>query len=214
MRSSGAAQELGRRRRRADEMMDRGEATAAVARILGVCRTSPYRWRAMARSSPDGLAACPHPVPMRRPTDNQLKRLEDLMMKEGARAHGWRIRPWAATRVAEPIGRRLAIRSHPEHVRKILKRRLRRAGQEPRRKARERDEVAVAHRKCQAPPGIIRESRRREAYLGLIDESGSISRRRSAARCRSASPEKQAPGRRVPLPPGRRVGTNVRRPGP
>ena len=35
------------------------------------------------------------------------------------------------------------IRFHPEHVRKLLKRRLKWISQKPRRKAKERDEVAI-----------------------------------------------------------------------
>ena len=37
------------------------------------------------------------------------------------------------------------MRFHPEHVRKVLKRRLRWTSQKPQRRARERDEVAIDH---------------------------------------------------------------------
>jgi transposase len=48
-------------------------------------------------------------------------------------------------RVAELIGRHFQVRFHPEHVRKILKRRLRWTSQMPRRRAKERDEAAIDH---------------------------------------------------------------------
>ena len=144
MRPTGTAQELERRRRRAVELMQQGESPTVVARILGVCRTSLYRWRAMARASPDGLAATPHPGPTPRLTADQMGQLEGLL-KEGAKAHGWRTQLWTAARVAELIERHLAIHFHPEHVRKILKRRLKWTSQKPQRKARERDEIAIAH---------------------------------------------------------------------
>jgi transposase len=144
MRPIGTAQELERRRRRAVEMMDQGESPTVVARILGVCRSSLYRWRAMARTSPDGLAATPHPGPTPRLTADQMGQLEGLL-KEGAKAHGWRTQLWTAGRVAELIERRFFVRFHPEHVRKILKRRLKWTSQKPQRKARERDEIAIAH---------------------------------------------------------------------
>jgi transposase len=123
--------------------MDEGESPTVIARILGVGRTSLYRWRAMARSSPDGLAATPHPGPRPRLSADQVARLEGLL-EEGAKAHGWKTRLWTAQRVADLIQRRFAIRFHPEHARKILKRRLKWTSQVPQRRARERDEAAIA----------------------------------------------------------------------
>ena len=144
MRPIGTAQELERRRRRAVELMERGESPTIVARILGVCRTSLYRWKAMAHASPAGLAAKPHPGPTPRLTSDQLRAPEGLL-KEGAKAHGWRTQLWTADRVADLIERRFSVHLHPEHVRKVLKRRLKWTSQEPQRKAKERDEIAIAH---------------------------------------------------------------------
>ncbi len=67
------------------------------------------------------------------------------MLLEGAKAHGWRTELWTARRAAELIERHFHVRFHPEHVRKILKRRLRWSSQKPRRRARERDEAAIVH---------------------------------------------------------------------
>jgi transposase len=124
--------------------MEQGESPTVVARILGVRRTSLYRWRAMAHASPDGLAAKPHPGPTPRLTSDQLRDLEGLL-KEGAKAHGWKTQLWTAGRVADLIERRFSVHFHPEHVRKILKRRLKWTSQKPQRKAKERDEIAIAH---------------------------------------------------------------------
>jgi transposase len=144
MRPIGTAHELERRRRRAVEMMDRGESPTVIARILGVGRTSLYRWRTLARRSSDGLASKPHPGPTPRLSAAQLGQLEGLL-KEGAKAHGWKTQLWTASRVADLIGGHFAVRFHPEHVRKILKRRLRWTSQKPQRKAKERDEAAIAN---------------------------------------------------------------------
>jgi transposase len=122
-RPLGAAAELERRRRRAVELMDQGESPTTIARILGVARGSLYRWRQAARARPDGLAAKPHPGPQPRLSDAQLARLEALL-RQGATAHGWVNHLWTAKRVAELIRRHWGIAFHPEHVRKILKRRL------------------------------------------------------------------------------------------
>ncbi len=60
MRPIGTVAELERRRTRAVAMIKEGESPTTVARILGVGRTSLYRWKKMAKASPDGLAAKAH----------------------------------------------------------------------------------------------------------------------------------------------------------
>jgi transposase len=143
MRPIGTPQELERRRRRAVELVKQGESPDDVARFLGCGRSSVYTWLKLDRIDPARLAAKPHPGPTPRLTPDQLKELEGLL-KEGAKAHGWKTQLWTADRVAELIQRRFALRFHPEHVRKILKRRLRWTSQKPQRKAKERDEDAIA----------------------------------------------------------------------
>ena len=54
-----------------------------------------------------------------------------------------RLKPYE--KFAELIERHFGERFHPEHVRKILKRRMRWTSQKPQRRARERDEAAIAH---------------------------------------------------------------------
>jgi transposase len=122
-RPIGTPAELERRRRRAVELMDEGESPRTIAYILGAARPSLYRWRPAARSDPNGLAAKPHPGPTPRLSDAQLQELEDLLL-DGATAHGWPNELWTANRVAEVIRRHFGISFHPEHVRKMLKRRL------------------------------------------------------------------------------------------
>ena len=46
---------------------------------------------------------------------------------------------------AEEIERHFKVHFHPEHVRKILKRRLKWTSQKPQKKAKERDEAAIDH---------------------------------------------------------------------
>ena len=122
-RPIGTPAELERRRRRAVELMDQGESPTDIARILGVARPSLYRWRHAARSGPNGLAAKPHPGPTPQLSDDQLAQLEDLLL-DGATAHGWPNELWTAKRVTAVIRRHFRLDFHPEHVRKILKRRL------------------------------------------------------------------------------------------
>jgi transposase len=124
--------------------MQRGESPTVIARILGVCRTSLYRWLGMAKDSPDGLSAKPHPGPEPRLTDEQIGQLEGLLL-EGPKAHGWHNDLWTARRVAEVIRRRFGLGLHVEHVRKIIRRRLNWSSQRPQRKARQRNDEAIAH---------------------------------------------------------------------
>ncbi|AMV37301.1 hypothetical protein VT85_07700 [Planctomyces sp. SH-PL62] len=124
--------------------MRRGESPTVVARILGVGRTSLYRWLALAGKSPEALAARPHPGPRARLSDEQVGELERLLL-EGARSHGWPNDLWSAARVAELVRRRFGVEYHVEHVRKILRRRLRWSSQRPQKKARQRDQERIDH---------------------------------------------------------------------
>ncbi len=70
--------------------------------------------------------------------------MEGLLLP-AAKAHGWRTELGTASRVAELILRHIGIRFHPEHARRILKRRLNWSSQKPQHKAKERHEAAIAH---------------------------------------------------------------------
>jgi transposase len=144
MRPVGTAQELQRRRLRAVELVQEGESPDDVAHFLGCGRSSVYTWVQLARQAPEKLAARPHAGPKPRLSTEQLRELETLL-RQGARAHGWRTELWTARRAAELIERHFQVRFHPEHVRKMLKRRLKWSSQKPQRRAKERDDVAIGH---------------------------------------------------------------------
>jgi transposase len=129
---------------RAVEPVAQGESPDDVAHFLGCGRSSVYTWVKQAEESIEKLAARPHAGPKPRLDAARLKQLEDEL-KKGAKAHGWKTELWTAARVAELIERHLKVTFHPEHVRKILKHRLRWASQKPERRARERDEEAIRH---------------------------------------------------------------------
>ena len=147
-----------------------GESRKTVATVLGVHYKTVARWVRQART-PGGLVAKPHPGPTPGLTDADLRRLAGLLAR-GAKAHGWHNELWTAARVARLIDRHFRIRYHPEHVRKVLKRRLGWTSQKPRRKARERDDKEVARWVGDEFPRIVREAWQRSAYLAFLDESG------------------------------------------
>jgi transposase len=147
-----------------------GQPRATVARVLGVHPKTVARWVRAARQ-PGGLDARPQPGPTPGLTDADLRRLAGLLAK-GAKAHGWHNELWTAARVTRLIERHFRIRYHPEHVRKVLRRRLGWTSQKPRRQARERDDKEVARWVGDEFPRVVREAFRRRAYLVFLDESG------------------------------------------
>jgi transposase len=125
------------------ELVKQGESPEDVARFLGCGWSSVYTCLKLDRTDPARLAARPGPGPAPRLTADQSNELLGLL-REGAEAHGWKTQFWTADRVTDLIERRISVRFHPEHVREILKRRLKWTGQKPKRKAKECDEVAIA----------------------------------------------------------------------
>jgi len=170
MRPEGTAAELERRRRRAVALLEQGEPPAVVAPILGVRATSLHRWLRMARQA-DGLAAKPPSAAKRRLSDAQLGELEQLL-GQGAPAHGFPNELWTAARVAQLIGRPFGIKYHPEHVGKLLKRRLNWSSHKPQRRARQRNDKEVERWQADEFPRILRQAFRRGAHIAFLDESG------------------------------------------
>src|ERR1700727_1464550 len=117
-RPFGSATELERRRRQAVAAVQEGESPEAVARIMGVNRSSMYRWLRCAQVA-DGLAAKPHPGPAPRLSPEQQQRLERLLL-EGAKAHGWLNELWTCARVRVLIQRHFGGAFHHDHVGRLL----------------------------------------------------------------------------------------------
>jgi transposase len=152
------------------QLLEQGEAPAAVARILGVRPSSLHRWRRMA-GQPQGLTAKPVTGAKRRLTDPQLGELERLL-RQGATAHGFPNELWTAARVAQLIRRYFGVKYHAEHVRKLLRRRLGWTSHKPQLRARQRNDKEVERWKADEFPRILREAWRRGAHVGFLDESG------------------------------------------
>lgn len=170
MRPRGSAAALEWRRSRAVQLVDGGERPSVVARILGVTSPSLHRWRRLARQ-PQGLAAKPALGPKPRLTEQQLSALE-VALRQGAVAYGWCNHLWTAKRVAVLIRRRFGVQYHPEHVRKVLKRRLHWTSQKPQKHARECNDKEVERWLADDWPRIIRQAFQRHAHIALLDESG------------------------------------------
>jgi transposase len=169
-RPLGTAAELERRRRRAVELLDRGESASVIARILGVHETSVHRWRRLAHQGP-GLAAKPLLGPKPKLSTEQWAQLKDLLL-QGATTHGWPNDLWTADRVTRLIQRHFGVTYHPEHVRAVLKTRLGFSSQKPQTRAREQNDKEVARWTDDDFQRIVRQAFVRQAHLAFLDEAG------------------------------------------
>ena len=158
------------RRRQAIQAVQAGDSVKDVARINGVQPRSIYRWLLLAEE-PDGLAAKAHPGPATRLSLQQQQELEQLL-RQGAKAHGWPNELWTTQRIADLIRRHFGISLHHDHVGRFLHTRLKWSPQKPRRRARERDEEAIAQWKRDTFPTILEAACERDAHVVFLDESG------------------------------------------
>ena len=143
MRPPGSQEQLERRRRRAIDLLQHGLSLSAVARKVGCSVSSVSLWRDLhAKQGPTGLASKPAPGRPPKLIARQRAALVRLLL-QGPLAHGYATDLWTTRRVAEVIARRLHVRYHPNHIWRLLVG-LGWSCQKPARRARERDEAAIA----------------------------------------------------------------------
>ena len=160
MRPKGTAAELEQRRRLAVSLLEQGMKPVQVAKAIGTSRASVTRWRqAYEQGGEAGLAAKQHPGKPRRLRAKQRVRLAKLLLR-GARKHGYSTDLWTLRRVAEVIAINFGVDYHPGHVWYVL-RSMGWSCQKPERRARERDEQAIATWRRQEWPRIKKRPRKR-----------------------------------------------------
>lgn len=153
MRPKGSAQELERRRYRAIALLKADHGICEVARIVGVHSGSVVRWRdAYKRAGMKALKS--KPPPGRPPKLSQAERQQLIrLLKRGPAAHGYRTALWTLSRIAEVIRRNFCVRYHPSQIWRILKA-MGWSCQKPERRARERNERAIANWRSKDWPHI------------------------------------------------------------
>lgn len=160
MRPNGSPEQLEKRRRRAIGWLKQGLSPSEVAAKVGCSVSSVYLWREWVRQDGEvGLKA--KPVSGRPPklTQRQKRRLTRLLLKGAVRC-GYPTDLWTQRRVAEVIQREFGVRYHANHVWRVLTG-LGWSCQKPEKRARERDEEAIAHWKRYHWPHI---KKRRKAW--------------------------------------------------
>jgi transposase len=143
MRPKGTKQQLEIRRRVAVALLDAGWGIRQVARQVKASPGSVCRGRdRLAQDGEAGLTAKPHPGSQAKLRPPQCQALLDLL-SQGARAHGYGNELGTLRRIAALIARHFGLTYCPSGVWRVV-RRLKWSPQKPARRARERDEGAIA----------------------------------------------------------------------
>jgi transposase len=143
MRPIGTKQQLEIRRRVAIALLEEGWGVRKVARHLKASPGSVCRWRdARDHHGEAGLNAKRHPGSVPKLTLDQRNLLFTLLC-QGPRAHGYSNELWTLKRIAALIQQHFGITYCPSGVWRLLCR-CKWSPQKPARRARERDEQAIA----------------------------------------------------------------------
>jgi transposase len=143
MKERGTKQEREARRYRAVALLSEGHGVCHVAQLLGVTPGAVSQWKTSYEAGGEaGLRSKKHPGAKPKLSPEERQQLPSLLLA-GPPSHGFPTDLWTLDRVAQVIERKFDVAYHPAHVWKIL-RGLGWSAQKPERRARERDESAVA----------------------------------------------------------------------
>ena len=146
------------RRFQAWQLKQQGWSQRQIAEALGVSEGAVSQWMARARNAgPEALRRRPPPGAPRRLSAEQLARLPELLHR-GPPAYGFRGELWTRRRVAAIIRLEWGVSYHPRHVGRLLKA-IGWSPQKPARRARQRDEAAIA-RWCEDTWPALKRGRR------------------------------------------------------
>jgi transposase len=144
MRPYGNPKQLERRRRHAIELLKKTKNLLAVSRKIGCSVSSVFRWWNEYQKK-GSKALDSKPVPGRPPKLSHLQqRMLTRFLLKGAMNCGYTTDLWTQRRVTEVIEDRFGISYHPNHLWRFLMG-LGWSCQKPEKRARERDEKAIAY---------------------------------------------------------------------
>jgi len=141
--AQGERDRLEARRLHAAELFAAGVRQAEVARQLEVSAQAVSVWHGRWQAGGSEALHSKGPSgPAPRLSDAQLATVEQALL-DGATANGFVGELWTLDRVATVIERLTGVRHHPAHVWALLRHRLGWTVQRPRRRAAERDQLAI-----------------------------------------------------------------------
>ena len=131
------------RRLQAWHLKQKGWSQRRIAEALGVSEGAVSQWVKRARTAgPDALRHRSPPGAPSRLTAEQLARLPALL-HQGPTAYGFRGDLWTRSRIAAVIRLAFGVSYHPGHISRVCQA-IRWSPQKPMRRARQRDEAAMA----------------------------------------------------------------------
>jgi transposase len=146
------------RRRKAVALLAEGLTLTAVAKQVNASHSSVLRWRdAVAADGDRALAAKPasgRPSRLSRKQQQQLVKI----LSRGARRSGFDTDLWTCARIGRVIEQHFGVTYHVDYVGTLLHK-LGWTPQKPERRARERDEAAIATWRQQTWPRLKKEAR-------------------------------------------------------
>jgi transposase len=136
-------------------LKQRGWSQRQIAEALGVSEGAVSQWMTRARQAgPEALRRRLPPGAPRRLPAEQLTRLPALL-RRGPAAYGFRGDLWPRTRIAAVIRLEFGVSYHPTHVGRLCNQ-IRWSPQKPTRRARQRDEAAIAQWRDETWPALKR----------------------------------------------------------
>ncbi len=143
------------RRFQAWRLKQQGWPQRQIAEALGVSEGAVSQWMTRARQGgPGALRSCPPPGVPRRLSADQLAQLPALLGR-GPEAYGFRGQLWTRGRIAAVIQLTFGVSYHPRHVGRLCQV-IRWSPQKPARRARQRNEAAIAQWRDDTWPAIKR----------------------------------------------------------
>src|SRR5687767_5750148 len=143
------------RRMQAWHLKQQGWSQRQIATALGVSEGAVSQWMTRAREGgSEALRHRPPPGAPRRLSAEQFAQLP-VLLQRGPEAYGFRGQVWTRGRIAAVIRLEFGISYHPRHVGRLCKA-LRWSPQKPARRARQRDDAAIARWREETWPAIKR----------------------------------------------------------
>jgi transposase len=143
------------RRLQAWHLKQQGWAQRQIATALGVSEGAVSQWVKRGREGGrEALRRRPRPGAPRRLTADQFARLP-IVLQQSPEVYGFRGALWTRARIAAVIHVEFGISYHPRHVGRLCKA-VRWSPQKPARRARQRDEAAIAQWRDETWPAIKR----------------------------------------------------------